>query len=94
MDLDEQSRQGHDAQRVWNEPSLKKARESVREAIMQRWASSPVADKEGQHELRLMLKLLDDLEGNLQRAIQDGKIADIEIERNSKEKFKRRIRGF
>ena len=93
MDNDEQFRQGQDAQRVWDEPSFKKARESVREAILQRWATSPVADKEGQHELRLMLKLLDDLEGNLQRAIQDGKIAQLEIERSAKERLKRRIRG-
>lgn len=94
MDKDEEIRQGHDAQRVWDEPSFKTARESVRSAILQRWATSPVADKEGQHELRLMLKLLDDLEGNLLQAIQTGKLADIEIERKATERLKRRIKGW
>lgn len=52
----------------------------VREAIIQQWEASPVRDKEGQSELRLMLKLLKDLEGNINTVIDTGKLAKIEIE--------------
>jgi hypothetical protein len=94
MTPEEERAAGMDALRVWDDPAFVKARTSVREAIVQRWATSPVADLEGQHELRLMLKLLDDLEGNLKQAIATGRMADMEIERSAKEKLKRRIKGW
>jgi hypothetical protein len=55
----------------------------VRQAILDKWQNSPIGDKEGQHELRLMIKLLTDLEANIKTAIDTGKLARIQLERES-----------
>jgi hypothetical protein len=72
------------AKAVLEMPAFQEAVANVRAAITTQWATSPIRDTEGQHELRLMLKLLDDLMLNLKSALNDGHIARIEIERQSK----------
>lgn len=67
------------AQLLENE-TYKESVGKVREGIMLRWAQSPLADREGQHTLRLMLKLLDDLEGNIREVALTGKMAEQQIE--------------
>lgn len=65
---------------------------AVREAIIRQWESCPVRDVEGQHELKLMLKLLNDLTGNIKTAMETGKLAKIEVERDSKlSRFLRKV---
>ena len=61
----------------------------LRETLHNAWENAPVRDVEGQHELKLMLKLLGDLERNIKRIVDDGKIAQIEIERKKKKWFER-----
>ena len=89
--LDTDIRRGKQAEHLMELEAFKLATSSVRQAIMDKWASSPIRDTEGQHELRLMLKLLDDLMGNLKLAIDNGKFAcnELEIERTLAEKAKR-----
>jgi hypothetical protein len=58
----------------------------VRQAILETWASSPIRDSEGQHELRLMLKLLDDLNGHIVSMVNTGKLAGAQIEHENKAK--------
>ena len=67
----------------------------VRKAIMDSWANSPIRDAEGQHELRLMLKLLDDLEGHIISMVNTGKLAQKQIEHENKlkEMAKRALSG-
>ena len=72
------------AKELLEHPVFAGAMEAVRAAIMHQWATSPIRDTEGQHELRLMLKLLDDLLLNIKGAINDGSLAKVEIERQSK----------
>lgn len=79
MSLDEELRLGVEAQRLLDDPTLTKAFVDVETAIHHRWASSPVRDKDGQYELRLMLKLLGDLRANLEQAVADGKMAANEL---------------
>lgn len=62
---------------------------TLRETLHNAWENAPVRDVEGQHELKLMLKLLGDLERNIKRIVDDGKIAQIEIERKKKKWFER-----
>lgn len=57
---------------------------SIRQAIVDKWRACPVRDVEGQHELKLMLKLLDDLEANIKQVVDTGKLARLEIERENK----------
>ena len=61
--------------------------ELVRNGIINAWENSPIRDTEGQHELRLMLKLLNDLQNNIKRVVDSGKLAEIEIERQKKPLF-------
>ena len=67
----------------------------VRQGIHDAWAASPIRDKEGQNELRLMLKLLDDLEANVKSVANTGKLAlrQIEHERTLKQQIKDAARG-
>jgi hypothetical protein len=66
----------------------------VRQAILDRWAESPIGDKEGQHELRLMLKVIDDLNGNIVSVVNTGKLASQQIEESkTRELAKRAMNG-
>ncbi len=67
----------------------------VRKAIMDLWAKSPIRDTEGQHELRLMLKLLDDLEGHIVSMANTGKLAQkqLEHEKTLKDRAKAALQG-
>jgi len=89
--IEKEIRAGDEAETLMEMPAFKTATESLRQAILMRWAESPIRDKEGQHELRLMLKLLDDLLGNLRVAVSNGKFAcnELEIKRTLTEKAKR-----
>lgn len=63
-------------------------------AILDKWKDSPIADIDGQHELRVMLKLLGDLKGNIQNVIDTGKVAKHIIEQeNLIDKAKNAVRG-
>lgn len=81
MDLSDEIKRGNDAARILAEPLFKEAWASVEKAIHERWADSPVRDIEGQHQLRLMLKLLGDVRAVIETALNDGKVAAAEFER-------------
>ena len=80
---------GSRAEALLRDEAYQTAVRSVREGIHLRWAESPVSDVEGQHELRLMLKLLDDLEKNIEQAVSSGKIAAVQEKELEKRKKKR-----
>lgn len=81
MSLEQEATKGNNAQRLLEE--IAPYFDLVKQAIVDKWETSPIADKEGQHELRLMRKLLGDLEANLKTAIETGKLARIQIEQDS-----------
>lgn len=81
MSLEQEATKGNNAQRLLEE--ISPYFDLVKQAIVDKWETSPIADKEGQHELRLMRKLLGDLEANLKTAIETGKLARIQIEQDS-----------
>lgn len=62
--------------------------ELVRKGIIERWSESPVEDKEGQHKLRLMLKLLEDVRANLKTAAFTGEMARIQIQEEEQKQSK------
>lgn len=91
MSIEQEASEGHRAEILMHDmqPYFNK----VRDAIIAKWEASPVADVEGQHELRLMRKLLADLEVNIKTVIDTGKLAQVQIERESKlDKAKRFVR--
>jgi hypothetical protein len=81
MNLPDLISQGAEAKALLETPAFVRAFESVRTAIHEQWESSPIRDNDGQHELRLMLKLLNDLKGVIELAVHDGKAARMEIDR-------------
>lgn len=69
---------------ILDNPLYQESFDLVRQAIHEQWEATPVRDHEGAHELKLMLKLLGDVRANLERAIADGKIAALELDRRRK----------
>lgn len=81
MELSEEQRRGELAADVLDNPLYREAFDSVRAGIIHAWETAPIRDKEGQGELKLMLKLLTDVQRNIETVMQTGKMAQIQIER-------------
>jgi hypothetical protein len=66
-----------------NNPIFIESLEVMEKAIHEKWASSPVGDKEGQHELRLMLKCFHDFKKNIEEVINTGKMATFQLQQEN-----------
>jgi hypothetical protein len=62
---------------------------TVRQNIMDSWASSPIRDKEGAHELRLMLHCLTNIENYIRSIAETGKMASLQREQTLGQKIMR-----
>lgn len=71
---------GERAARILNDEIFKDAFESVRQALLTKFESAPVADTEGMTKIRLCLKLLNDVRANIEATMNDGKVAAFELE--------------
>lgn len=80
----EEAQKGREAEQLIEHPVYKEAFANVRAGIINAWAEAPLRDKEGAHELKLMLKLLTDVEMNIKRVVDTGKMATIQLEREQK----------
>jgi hypothetical protein len=81
MNLPEQVSRGAEAQSLLQHPFVQDAFKAVETAIHEQWANCPVRDVEGQHELRLMLKLVQDVKSVFELAVHDGRMASEELKR-------------
>lgn len=81
------------AQALLDDATLTEAFANVRNAILRKIEEAPLRDHEGVHELKLMLKLLGDVRANLGKALNDGKMAEVQIERESKFAKARKLMG-
>lgn len=79
MNLADQRDRGQKADKLLHDPMFAEAFGETRQVILDAWEQAPIRDKEGAHELKLMLKLLGDVRAILERAITDGKIAAAEL---------------
>ena len=86
MSIEHDLERGSRAKAILDNPAFAEAFENVRQAIYEAWATSPIRDHEGQHELKLQLKSLSDVRANLERALADGKIAAAELKRLNESK--------
>lgn len=66
---------GAKAEKLLADPMLVEAFDCVARAIHERWETCPLRDHDGAHELKLQLKLLNDVRANLEQAVADGKLA-------------------
>lgn len=81
MALEADLERGARAARILADDTFTGAFDTVKQTIHEMWEACPIRDKEGAHELRLMLKLLGDVRGVLEAAVEDGKAAKAELER-------------
>lgn len=94
VDLNQETARGTRARLLLESEPYKEAVSKVRQAIFDKWASSPIADKDGQHELRLMLKILGDLEANIRDVAQTGHLASLQIEQEQEKSRLAKIFNF
>lgn len=80
MSTDTELRRGEQARQLLQNELYVDAVAQVRQAIIDKWISAPMRDREGQHELKLMLKLLADLTGYIQTTLETGKMAQIQLD--------------
>lgn len=83
MEQSEELRRGELARQVIENEIYEEAWQSVRDGIIHAWESAPIRDKEGHNELKLMLKLLTDVRRNIETAMQTGRLAKLQLERES-----------
>jgi hypothetical protein len=74
--------EGSKAKTVLDSEAFQNAFNGVRNAIVDTWKECPIRDRDGAHELRLMLKLMNDIEGHLKKAVADGQFSAKELERD------------
>ena len=84
MTIQTELERGEQARQLLQNPLYVESFETVRQAIIDKWASAPMRDREGHHELKLMLKLLGDLTGYVEQTMQTGKLASIQLEQERK----------
>ena len=92
MTSEDELKRGEQARQIVENEIYVQSWQQVRDGILSAWESSPIRDKEGQHELKLMLKLLTDVRRNIETVMQTGQMAKIQIERESV--FKQTVNKF
>lgn len=71
------------ANSVLENPIYKESWDAVRSGIIQAWENAPIRDKDGQNELKLMLKVMNDVRKYVEQTMQTGKMAKIQMENES-----------
>ena len=84
MSFKEELRRGELARHVVENEIYQDAIKQVREGIIKKWEEAPLRDREGHHELKIMLKLLCEITGYIQTTMDTGKMAQIQLEHDRK----------
>jgi hypothetical protein len=77
----EEDARGRQATELLDNAMFREAVDTLRQSLIDKWLSSPIRDIEGQHELRLMTKLLGDIESYISNIAKTGKMAAIQLEK-------------
>jgi hypothetical protein len=84
MNLHEEVQQARQAKELLENAVFKAAIDNIRAGIYEKWRIAPIRDKEGMHELKLMDKVLSEIEGYFKQVIETGKMAEIQLEQEEK----------
>lgn len=84
MDLHDEIARGAEAKKIIESPVYTQAFQSVRDAVTRKWRESPVSDTQGMYELKMMDKVLSLVHGYINDAMQTGKMAEIQLESETK----------
>ena len=90
--LHQEASDGARAEALLRNETFQKALADVRQGIIAAWEKAPVRDHEGQQQLKLMLKLLNDVEANIKTVVQTGQLASLQISQEAEKES--RIRKF
>lgn len=89
MNEEKRLERGARAQQLLEDPLLNESFDLVAKGITERWVATPIRDRDGAHELKLMMKLLADVRAALEQAVNDGKI----VQFNQKQRVMDKVRG-
>lgn len=78
--LHERMYDGEQAKQVLENPAFAKAFQDIKTEYTQVWMNSPARDVEGREKLYLMLKQVEKLQLTLTAAMEDGKMAQLQME--------------
>jgi hypothetical protein len=80
----EEDSRGRQAADLLENSIYREAIDTLRQSLVDKWRSCPIRDKEGQHELKLMDKLVGDIEMYIANIAKTGKMAAIQLEQEQK----------
>ena len=83
MEVKKEMQRGEEAEQLLRNELLQEAFEMVETGIIEQWKSAPIRDIQGQHELKLMLKLLGDVRGYIKEVANTGKLARIGADKSA-----------
>ena len=72
------------AQALLNDETLQEAFAAVKQGILDKWSSLPVAAQEEQYQLKVSLSLLGNVEAALRSFVEDGKLEEFRIEQEKR----------
>ena len=84
MNLYEESQRGERAEKLLGNDLFVEAFDKLREAILNSIEEAPIRDRDGVHELKLMLKVLKDVKGHIIQVVETGQMAKIQLEQQEK----------
>ncbi len=93
MNLKEDATRGEKAQRLLDDPIVVEAFDLLRAAIFRQMEQCPMRDEDGLRQLKMMLKLSNDLRRNFEEIIRTGKLAELQIEQEYKPTWLERLRS-
>lgn len=87
-DLEKRDRRAQEAERIWASEIMKEAREHIEKALMKGFADTPLRDDEGLKRIRMLYEAHKAYESFFRAAIDDGKMARIEIKRSRMQRLR------
>lgn len=81
MTEEERDRRAQEAQLIWESQIMREAREHIERVLVKGFADTPLRDDDGLRRVRMLFEAHKAYESFFRAAIDDGKMARIEIER-------------
>ncbi len=89
MTLQNEVKEGEEAERLLNNPVYQKSIEKVRTGLINAMSDSPMGDEKTHNRLVIALQLLSQIEKNIKTVAETGKLAKIQINQTPMDKVRR-----
>jgi hypothetical protein len=91
--LEQRVYDGDKARQVLENEAFAEAFDDIRQEYTQAWMNSPARDAEGREKLYLMVKLTEKLQATLEAAMNDGKMASLQLQHEADMLARERAQG-